>query len=1649
MYRRAVVPCALALLLCLIYCAGCTNAKDTVGAPGKVTDRQPVESASDVPVTADLKWGEAVRADSYNVYFGTDPVLVAADVTSVAEFKGNQTTLYFDPVAGGNLQHATTYYWRVDTVNALAVTKGEVWSFTTQDSPGDVPNQVTGPDPSDGASSVAKDEMLFWAAAGGAASYDVYVGTNLSAVISANAASPEFMGNQPDSHYVPAGNWTYLVTYYWRVDSVNSFGTTAGTVWCFTALPTESFADFTAWPTSGPAPLNLTFVGASTGVVTTWEWDFENDGTVDSTLQNPTHVYTSPGSYTVKLSVTGPDGWDEEIKADYITVYEPLVADFSASTTAGVMPLDVTFTDESTGLVTSWEWDFDNNGVVDSTAQNPTHTYASPGTYAVKLSITGPGGSDEVTKTDHITVYEPPDANFTSWPASGLVPLSVAFTDASTGTVASWEWDFDNNGVVDSTVQNPTYLYAAPGTYAVKLTVDGPGGSDSEIKTGYVTVYELAVADFTASTTSGIMPLAVTFTDASTGTITSWEWDFDNNGVVDSTAQNPTCIYSGSGTYTVRLSISGPSGSDEDVKIDYITVYEPPGADFAASPTAGLAPLTVTFTDATTGTATSWEWDFDNNSVVDSTAQNPTYIYNNPGTYTVKLTVDGPGGTDTVTKTDYIAVYAPADADFTASTTSGVAPLNVTFTDASTGTIASWEWDFDNNGVVDSTAQNPTHIYTNPGTYTVKLGISGPSGSDTEVKVDYITVYAVPAADFTAAQTSGLAPFTATFTDTSTGATTWQWDFDNNGVVDSTLQNPVYLYAAPGTYTVKLTVDGPGGTDTETKVDYITVHDPVSITTTLVTTGIEDAPYYFKLEASGGGGSSYEWSLVSGELPPGVVLYSTGILSGTPTSTGRYTFTVNVRETTIPSPGLDSDSKQLTLEAKAWHWAVELSWTDTESSSDTGPAESPHCFADANDICHAAWAVNDGINPRYIVYAQKAATASVKIYDITDGITDCKSPRVVVDGGGTVHITYLQDDGGVFDLMYTSGTPGSWSSPVAICSDDVDDYDLAIDDNDVLHVSYVVSSANKELYYSTNSGSGWSAQEQVATGTASTCVSVTADSTMLAGVLWSRTGAATDATVCYKRDAAVWSQVEVTASLASCNVAAADQMFHIIWTEASHVYYASLTGALLSGSLQVSEVAGVSGPVEVTYAYDGIALVSWLSTSGIYDKLAYAQVKDGQRVCSPFNLTDQCSSHTPAADVADGAFSNCSQGPPYVVFSKSGTLYITYATLLPASYPEPVTDTAGVAVFANGTCDSGGTYHVAFTDNSAGPFDIYYLSKNGTWSSTTNLSNSGATSTRPHVLTEDGTVYVVWFEFVGPGDAVDVLWRSKPPGGAWSGVQTAFSGTRIPGGFASCYGTSMIYMPGTPNGQFYLFWSAYDGVSSEWRIYGSIFDITTTAWTAPAIVGAVGGRDCFFADAALASDGTIHLAWGAYGEKSVNPTDGFIYYSSYDGFAWTAPAEISGNAADTKAHQPVIAVDSSCNCHVLWTYQNTKTVWSLPGRELHGTVIPSGGVPGPVQVLDTRTSNVNVVDVLAVGGYVVTVFSTVPGPGCNDDMLAKIGTRNGTSVTWQETAYLGQTATGSYNPALFWDETTNTLNAVWNDGSGSDYDLLNSSIRVP
>lgn len=320
------------------------------------------------------------------------------------------------------------------------------------------------------------------------------------------------------------------------------------------------------------------------------------------------------------------------------------------------------------------------------------------------------------------------------------------------------------------------------------------------------------------------MPQEVRFSDLSEGEgIVSWIWNFGDGGI--SNEQNPVHNYKTPGSFSVSLTVSSENGASKKIKLNLINAVPvgSPLANFNANPQSGAAPLSVSFKELAepAGDIDSFFWDFGDGAT--SAEQNPVHVYRRNGLFSVSLTVSNANGANTERKTNLINVQPPLPpvADFSSNKTAGLRPLEVQFTDLSSGEIDSWAWLFGDGSA--SAEQNPGHTYNRSGIFFVSLTVSGPGGADVETKTNLINVSVLPpAAEFSASPTAGQKPLEVQFTDLSEGNITgWLWDFGDKKT--STEQNPRHTYKRRGKFTVSLTVSGPAGSDIETKTNLINV----------------------------------------------------------------------------------------------------------------------------------------------------------------------------------------------------------------------------------------------------------------------------------------------------------------------------------------------------------------------------------------------------------------------------------------------------------------------------------------------------------------------------------------------------------------------------------------------------------------------------------------------------------------------------------------------------------------------------------------------------------------------------------------------------------------------------------------------------------
>lgn len=445
--------------------------------------------------------------------------------------------------------------------------------------------------------------------------------------------------------------------------------------------------------------------------------------------QNPTW---SASQVEQRLYDTADDIYTESCNSSYIgmlgagrvnafraveTGTAPPAAAFSGSPTSGCAPLTVAFTDASTGEISSYAWDFGDGG--SATAQNPTYEYTAAGAYTVSLTVTGPGGSNTETKTGYIVVADVPVADFAGTPVSGSAPLTVQFTDLSTGQPGAWSWDFGDGG--SSSAQNPSYTYAAAGTYSVSLTASSACGSDLVTKTGYITVSEPEPMAYAQSD----IPVAGTVTGDYLATRAS-DGVYEVITEVDS-GTHPRKWYStlehrwdfqvaGGSAVTFYAEAYRPANADGD---DFRFEYSTGGSAFAPLVTVASATEQVYQAELPAGTSgTVYVRVVDSDHTRDRQSLDSIYID--------QLYIESLSGP------------IPLAADFSGTPTAGTAPLLVQFTDLSTGSPTSWAWEFGDGGT--ASVQNPSHEYTTPGTYSVTLTVGDGTGTDALTRTDYITV---------------------------------------------------------------------------------------------------------------------------------------------------------------------------------------------------------------------------------------------------------------------------------------------------------------------------------------------------------------------------------------------------------------------------------------------------------------------------------------------------------------------------------------------------------------------------------------------------------------------------------------------------------------------------------------------------------------------------------------------------------------------------------------------------------------------------------------------------------------------------------------------------------------------------------------------
>ncbi|GAC1589030.1 MAG: hypothetical protein NVS3B8_02910 [Chitinophagaceae bacterium] len=572
-------------------------------------------------------------------------------------------------------------------------------------------------------------------------------------------------------------------------------------------------ADFSYTGSSQCTPPSIVhFLNKSTGTGTlSYQWFFGDGNT--AVLQNPANTYKAAGLYSLQLIVKNNAGCiDTLTKKDSIAV-GVAKANFTApdSICENIAFQVFNTSQPATGNL---YWNFGNDS--SSVISNPFVLYQTAGTHKITLVADFGSCKDSVSKS--IKILPKAIAGFTAGKtASCKAPFTVQFSNLTTGAI-NYKWLFGDSS--SSTLQNPSHTYVQNGSYTVTLIVTNNNGCADTLKqTNYINVLpaDIRIAGLPVL---GCAPVVFSpfYTVKSVVPVTGYIWNFGDG--TSSTSDHPYHVYSTAGTYSVSLVYTTADGCTGIINYaDAVQVGQKPAAAFTATPTHACASTPIVFTDKSTGKITDWLWNFGDG--ITDTSRNPGHFYNDTGYFHVRLIVSNNGCSDTLLIPKFIYINPPV-AKFAIDVQCSD-PFHFAFTNYSVG-ASSWSWDFGDG--TSSTDKDPVHIYSNQGTYVVKLMVT--NGTCTHI-ASYRARIIVEKADFTASSLvvcKGDSVLLQSAGFNAGNILAYKW---TSGYSTDTSRNIKVAYNKSGQYSIRLAITNINGcTDTITKTSYITVNGPTA-----------------------------------------------------------------------------------------------------------------------------------------------------------------------------------------------------------------------------------------------------------------------------------------------------------------------------------------------------------------------------------------------------------------------------------------------------------------------------------------------------------------------------------------------------------------------------------------------------------------------------------------------------------------------------------------------------------------------------------------------------------------------------------------------------------------------------------------------------
>lgn len=597
---------------------------------------------------------------------------------------------------------------------------------------------------------------------------------------------------------------------------------------CFTFLNKPNFitisggalAGFSVGSNSGcGAPATIGFNNSSIGTgILNYQWFFGDGG--GSLLSNPSHVYTTPGSYTVTLITSNNVGCkDTLIKSNIINIGN-VAASFS--NIGSCIGLPVSFTNTSVPPPSTVLWNFGDGNT--STQINASNIYSAPGTYQVKMVADFGACKDSITKP--VTVTAKPVASFTqSATGTCLPPLLVGFTNTSTGS-SSFQWLFGDGGT--SGQASPSHNYVQNGSFDVTLiATNATGCSDTLIKVGAV---KISPPDIVSISCTELLPYkgCAPFSSVYNATVNSpapivlYEWDFGDATPIQNGA-TPSHTYSNLGTYTITLIVATAGGCRDTFSlVNAVQLSSRPHAAFSANPLIACAKQPINFLNSSTGTIDTYIWTFGDGG--SSSSMNPIHNYTDTGFFSVVLIVSNNFCNDTLRLAKYIYINPPiAGFDKTVSCDT---PLQRRFIDQSKGAL-TYAWDFGDGGT--STIPSPVHVYPSPGLYIVSLTVT--NATCTHTATDSIII-AAASPDFTTNGNNFCKYADVVFTATNivpSAISTYFWDYGDGATITTGNPTVTHNYTSSGNVLPSLiTTDIYGCKDTVIRQSPVTIYGPTA-----------------------------------------------------------------------------------------------------------------------------------------------------------------------------------------------------------------------------------------------------------------------------------------------------------------------------------------------------------------------------------------------------------------------------------------------------------------------------------------------------------------------------------------------------------------------------------------------------------------------------------------------------------------------------------------------------------------------------------------------------------------------------------------------------------------------------------------------------